>query len=248
MTTPAATHHRAGMLIAGVNHLSSDVELRDRLLLRKEAADALRKAALSAPEILEVSVLSTCHRAEVHAVTKDPDAARDVLLDAWSSLSGVPVDAISTHAYVYAGEDALRHLFRVSASLDSIVIGESQIFGQVKQAYENAKVAETVGTYLNHAYLAAIRVGKRVRSDTTINEGAVSISYAAVELARKVFGNLSETTVGIIGSGEMGSLAAHHLHKADAGHFVIFNRSAAPAEELAAELGGKVCLLDRIEE
>jgi len=246
MTSSGAADRDVVPLLVGVNHLTTNVDLRDKLLLKQESAERVRATLLNHTDIDEVAVLSTCHRAEIHAASQSPEKAGHAILEIWSAQSGVAKSDIADHAYSLRGEDALRHLFRVSASLDSIVIGESQVFGQVKEAYESARSGSAIGITLDRAFQSAIRVGKRVRTETTINEGAVSISYAAVELARKIFGDLSAKTVGIIGSGEMGRLAARHLQKANVHQFVIFNRSAESAQELAAALGGDVCLLDRI--
>lgn len=241
-------HGPVEILLVGVNHLTSDVALRDRLLIDADKARTLSHDLTRSGHAREIVALSTCHRAEITAVVEAGQARPAEIIEAWSRLSGVPPAEITEHSYVYLEEAAVQHLFRVGASLDSLVLGESQIFGQVKDSYEAAIANGTVSFYLDHIFRAAIRVGKRVRSETRISEGAVSISYAAVELAKKILGDLSRTTVGIIGSGEMGALAAGHLHKANARRFIIFNRSLGSAEQLATQFQAEVCLLDQIDD
>jgi glutamyl-tRNA reductase len=148
--------------------------------------------------------------------------------------------AIRSHGYFHAGGDAVRHLFRVIGSLDSLILGEKQIAGQVKEAYQRAARNGGTDFFLNHLFQSGIHAGKRIHAETGVHEGAVSISHAAVELARKVLGDLSGRTVGVVGAGEMGELAAQHLHQAGVRHFLFFNRSVETAERLAAAFGGGV--------
>jgi glutamyl-tRNA reductase len=168
---------------------------------------------------------------------------RPIIEKLWGDRKGVSEDEIRNHSYFHAQGEAVRHLFRVIGSLDSLVLGEMQIFGQIKEAYRLAAENRWVDFHLNHLFQTGIRVGKRIRTETSINEGAVSISYAAVELAKKVLGDLDGKVVGVVGAGEMGELAAQHLHKAGARKFIFFNRSLGTAEQLAVAFGGEVCVL-----
>jgi glutamyl-tRNA reductase len=227
----------------GANHLTASVSLRDRLLFPEAELPAFCQALAQAPGMREVVVLSTCNRSEIYGISTHPAQSRQVIEKLWGAGKGVSEDEIRNHGYFFLDGEAIRHLFRVIGSLDSLVLGEMQIFGQIKDAYKTAIDARTVDFYLNHLFQAGIHVGKRIRSETTIHEGAVSISYAAVELAKKVLGELGGKTVGVVGAGEMGELAAQHLQKAGAAKFIFFNRTLATAEKLAAGFGGELCLL-----
>jgi len=170
-----------------------------------------------------------------------------VLASFFNKTKNISFEDISKHSFSYQGLECAQHLFRVVASLDSMVVGENQILGQVKKAYAQAQETHSVHVLLNHLFQSAFKAAKRVRTETTINEGAVSISYAAVELARKVLGDLGNKVVGLIGSGEMGELTAFHLARCQVKEFVFFNRSASRAEPLQARFGGIFCPLEDIE-
>lgn len=234
---------QAQSFVLGVNHLTASVALRDRLLIPEEEVPDFRARLLRMDGMREVVALSTCNRTEIYGIASQPTALRSALEKAWGSARGVSEDEIRNHGYFLTQGESVRHLFRVIGSLDSMVLGEMQIFGQIKEAYRQAVEDRTADFYLNHLFQSGIRVGKRIRTETAIHEGAVSISYAAVELAKKVLGDLKGKTVGVVGAGEMGELAAQHLHKAGASRFVFFNRSLATAEKLAAGFGGELCLL-----
>jgi glutamyl-tRNA reductase len=233
----------AQAFVIGANHLTASVALRDKLLFSEEELPEFCKALLQVPGMREVVVLSTCNRSEIYGIGSQPAQVRPLVEKLWGASKRVSEDEIRNHGYFHTQGEAVRHLFRVIGSLDSMVLGEMQIFGQIKEAYRVAVESRSVDFYLNHLFQSGIRVGKRVRSETAINEGAVSISYAAVELAKKVLGDLKGKTVGVVGAGEMGELAAQHLHKAGAARFVFFNRTLATAEKLAAGFGGELCLL-----
>ncbi len=229
--------------VLGANHLTASVALRDRLLFSENELPDFCRALLQVPGIREVVVLSTCNRSEIYGISTQPAQSRALIEKIWGAGKQVSEDEIRNHGYFHTQGDAVRHLFRVIGSLDSMVLGEMQIFGQIKDAYRAAVDASCVDFYLNHLFQAGIHVGKRIRSETSIHEGAVSISFAAVELAKKVLGELKGKTVGVVGAGEMGELAAQHLHKAGAAKFVFFNRTLATAQKLAADFGGELCLL-----
>ncbi|MEO6094770.1 MAG: glutamyl-tRNA reductase [Fibrobacteria bacterium] len=233
--------------VLGANHQTASVALRDRLWLSEAELPEFSKALLQVPGMREVVVLSTCNRSEIYGITAHPAAVRPMVEKLWGASKRVSEDEIRNHGYFHAQGEAVRHLFRVIGSLDSMVLGEMQIFGQIKEAYRVAVEHRCVDFYLNHLFQTGIRVGKRIRSETSIHEGAVSISYAAVELAKKVLGDLKGKTVGVVGAGEMGELAAQHLQKAGAARFVFFNRTLATAEKLAAGFGGELCLLSDLD-
>ncbi len=235
-------------MVVGVNHLTSSVALRDRLYLAGDQLTGFNRQLLRHDTIHEAVVFSTCNRSEIYLVTSDPQRSRALVESAWGSLKQVSEDEIRNHSYFHVQTEALHHLFRVIGSLDSLVLGEMQILGQVKEAYAAALQAGTVGFYFNRIFQCGMRLGKRVRSETSIHEGAVSIGYAAVELAKKVLGDLRGKTAGIIGAGEMGELTAQHLRKSGVDRFIFFNRSVGSAERLAAEYSGEICSLDAMGE
>lgn len=236
------------LFVLGANHLTASVALRDRLLFPEAQLPDFCRLLLESPEISETVVLSTCNRTEIYGVSLRPAQIRPGLEKLWASTKGVSEDEIRNHGYFHAGPEALRHLFRVIGSLDSLVLGEMQIFGQIKEAYRVATEGHYADFYLNHVFQSGIHVGKRIRTETSIHEGAVSISYAAVELAKKVLGDLEGKTVGVVGAGEMGELTAQHLHKSGATKFIFFNRTLATAEKLAATFGGELCRLAELED
>jgi len=227
----------------GANHLTASVALRDRLHIGEADLPRFYRALLQLPGMREAVVISTCNRSEIYGISTHPGANRAQIERLWADVKGINEDEIRTHGYFHSRGEAVRHLFRVIASLDSMVLGEMQIFGQIKEAYRLAVEHQCVDFFLNHLFQAGIRLGKRIRSETSIHEGAVSISYAAVELAKKVLGDLDGKTVGVVGAGEMGELAAQYLQKAGATKFIFFNRTLATAEKLAAGFGGELCLL-----
>ncbi len=235
-------------MVVGVNHETSSVDLRDRLLFDDEEACHFETLLLEHDALAEAVVMSTCNRSEIYVIASDPLAGRDAIEAAWASVSDVSADEIAKHAYCFVHGDAVRHLYRVAASLDSLVVGESQIFGQLKSAFQRAQTNGSVSFYFNYLFQSAIRAGKRVRSETAVNEGAVSISFAAMELARKVLGKLDDRTIGIVGSGAMGALTAENMrNKAGAKAFLFFNRSMTRAKALAERFDGDVCLLEDIQ-
>jgi glutamyl-tRNA reductase len=174
-------------------------------------------------------ILSTCNRVEIVAQGPDAQLVRDFICE----YHQIPAAAISSHVYSYKNADAIRHLFRVTSSLDSMMLGEPQILGQVKEAYRLASEAGTIGSSLSPLLDRAFAVAKRVRSETGISQSAVSISYAAVELARKIFGDLAGKTVMIIGASKMGELAARHLRRNGVGAVLVTNRTFERAVEIA---------------
>lgn len=245
LTRPSSIPPQA--FVIGTNHLTASVSLRDKLLFNEKELPEFCRSLLASPGIREVVVLSTCNRSEIYAISDRPADARALVEKLWGDNKGVSEDEIRNHGYYFTQTEAIRHLFRVIGSLDSMILGEMQIFGQIKEAYRIASENGATDFYLNHLFQTGIRVGKRIRSETTIHEGAVSISYAAVELAKKVLGELKGKTVGVVGAGEMGELAAQHLHKAGANKFIFFNRSLGSAQKLASEFGGELCLLAELD-
>jgi glutamyl-tRNA reductase len=221
------------LLITGVSHKTAPVEVRERLAFREESIPAALVELKARSGVAEAVILSTCNRVEITITTEDrsdPQAIIDAFL---AEQKAVDPDAIEAHLYRHEGKAAIHHLFRVAASLDSMVVGEPQILGQLKVAYAAAKDCGAVCGWLDGLMTRAFSVAKRVRSETGIGQMAVSVSYAAVELARKIFGSLANRTVMIVGAGKMSELAARHLRRSGASHVFVTNRTHERAVEMA---------------
>lgn len=222
------------IVAVGLNHRTAPVELRERLAVPEARLPEALARLKRWPGIVEGVILSTCNRVELYAVVKDTELGLESLSEYLVTIAAdVSPEQVEPHLYRLDGAEAVRHLFRVAASLDSMVIGEPQILGQVKEAFEAALAGKSTGVVLNKVVKKAISVGKRVRTETGIAENAVSVSYAAVELAKKIFQNLAEKTVLLVGAGEMGKLAARHLISAGVRHVMITNRNYDRALDVA---------------
>ncbi len=233
------------LLVTGINHRTAPVEVRERLAFDQNALPAALKD-LKRRGVLEGMILSTCNRVEVAVTSEDgfdPKEPVEAFLHEARPLDGVD---LKDHLYRLEGEDAIRHLFRVAASLDSMVVGEPQILGQLKAAYAMAKAEGCVNGFLETVLMRAFSVAKRVRSETQIGQSAVSVSYAAVELAREIFGTLNDRKVLLIGAGKMSELAARHLHRSGATQIFVTNRTRERAIEMAGLFDGKLIEYDRL--
>ncbi len=219
------------ILVTGVNHKTAPVEVRERLAFPEHSIPGALHNLRSREGVTEVLILSTCNRVEITVATED-DADPEV------ALASLLVEARGAQVYRYEGRDAIHHLFRVAASLDAMVVGEPQILGQMKAAFALSKSAGAINGMLESVMSRAFSVAKRVRSETGIGQMAVSVSYAAVELARKIFGSLSGKTVMIVGSGKMSELAARHLRRSGCSHIFVTNRTHSRAVDMAALFGG----------
>jgi glutamyl-tRNA reductase len=231
--------------ITGVNHKTAPVEVRERLAFDQNALPAALNALKHTPGLAEGMILSTCNRVEIAVLAEDGVDPQDSLTQFLHRARQIEPAWVAPYLYGYQDQDAIRHLFRVAASLDSMVVGEPQILGQLKSAYAMAKAHGAVGGNLEHVITRAFSVAKRVRSETGIGESAVSVSYAAVELAREIFGSLADKKVMIVGAGKMSELAARHLNRAGAPEIFVTNRTLARAEEMAALFQGKIVEYDR---
>jgi glutamyl-tRNA reductase len=225
------------ILVVGLSHRTAPVDLRERVDFQGRVEAALRALAARG-STHEAVVLSTCNRAEVYAASDDVAAARADLAAFMSDFHGVDRAEIGPHLYDLAGPDSTRHLFRVAAGLDSLVVGEPQILGQVKEAHALATGAQTVGPVLNRLFHSSFATGKRVRTETGLAAGAVSVSFAAVALARKIFGDLKGRSVLVIGAGEMGKLTAQHMKSQGVQQMTIVSRTMAHAARTAELIGG----------
>jgi glutamyl-tRNA reductase len=227
------------VIVVGLSHHTAPVEVREKLAVPESRLDEALARLRSYPGIKEGFLLSTCNRVEVYAVVDQVEEGQarvqEFFADTHLSLSS---EQLTPHLYWYTGDRAIRHLFRVAASLDSMILGEPQILGQLKDAFEVALSHKASGVVLNKLVRKAISVAKRVRTDTKIAQAAVSVSYAAVELAKKIFSNLSEKTVLLVGAGEMAKLAARHFVDQGVRKVFITTRDAASGIELARRFNG----------
>lgn len=226
------------IIVVGLSHKTAPVAIRERVAFAPTAMEQPLHQCKGLPAIVEGMIVSTCNRVEFYATTREPDTAIVQLRRFLADYHGLPLDELERHLYDFQGEEAIRHVFRVASSLDSMVIGEPQILGQIKTAYGYATEFKTVGLILNRFMHKAFSVAKRIRTETNIAGNAVSVSFAAVELARKIFGSLEHKTVLLIGAGEMCELAARHFINNGVSKVLVTNRTLARAEKLAAEFQG----------
>ena len=235
------------LLVTGVNHRTAPVEVRERLAFDQHSLGPALRGLVKRPGVVEGIILSTCNRVEVTAAFEEGGQAGEELDAFLAEQRGVGREWIEPHLYRHEGRDAIRHVFRVAASLDSMMVGEPQILGQFKAAYAAAKAEGTVSGFLESVLTRAFSVAKRVRSETEIGQSAVSVSYAAVELAREIFGSLAGKRVMIVGAGKMSELAARHLRRAGATRMLVTNRTQARALEMARLFDAEIVEYDRFQ-
>ena len=235
------------LLLVGINHRTAPVELRERVDFQTVGLERALQELAGRGLALEAVVLSTCNRAELYTACEDVSAAREDLVTFVSQFHGVGRDDLAPHIYDAADLDAARHLFRVAAGLDSLVVGEPQILGQVKEAHSVAAEQHVVGPLLNRLFHASLATGKRVRTETALAAGAVSVSYAAAALAKKIFGDLQGRNVLVIGAGEMGKLTARHMKSQGVRQVTIISRTMAHAARAAEAIGGSAAPWDELD-
>ena len=227
------------VILVGLNHRTAHVEIREQVAFPEEDLDRSMKALYKLPNLSEGLILSTCNRVEIYAATKDSEKGVEEIKDFIAQQHHLHLSKFEDTLYVLQGEESVKHLFRVASSLDSMVVGEPQILGQIKGAYRVAHAAKTTGVLLNKLLHKAFSVAKRVRTETSIGNRAVSVSFVAVELAKKIFAHLEGREVLIIGAGEMCELAAQHLVRAGAQKILVTNRTWDRAMELAERFQGE---------
>jgi glutamyl-tRNA reductase len=228
------------ILVLGLSHKSAPIEIRERLFVPERDLPKPLEMLGEAPEILERMLVTTCNRVEVYAVTEGPvEQAVAAVTDCLARYHNLEQASFADKLYTYTAGEAVRHVFRVASSLDSMVVGEPQILGQVKTAYSAARAQEATGVILTNLLEQAFHVAKRVRTETGIASSAVSISSAAVELARKIFGDLAGRTVLILGAGEMAELALRHLLDDGVRSVLVANRTHDRAVTLAEQFHGR---------
>ena len=236
------------IVLLGLNHKTAPVELRECLAFSGEQITTALDDFSSYPHLSEMVLLSTCNRVEILMTTSDRLLAIQTAKQYISEIKQIPVSEFEHALYIHIGEDAIRHVFRVASSLDSMVVGEPQILGQMKEAYLTATQKNTSGVILNRLLHKTFFVAKRVRSETGIGDHAVSISYAAIELGRKIFGSLADKKVLLIGAGEMAELAVEHLIRNRSGDIFVANRTFERGLDLAKRFKGKAIRLEEVSE
>jgi glutamyl-tRNA reductase len=230
------------LVLVGVNHKTTPVEIREKLAFSQAKLEASLEELVSSPEIIENIILSTCNRVEIYARVENTDRGIQLLQDFICDYHGISRGNLDQYFYSFCDNQAVEHLFRVSSSLDSMVLGEAQILGQVKDAYSTARSSSSTGMVLNQLFEKAFNVAKKVREETGISERGVSISSAAVELAKKIFEDLENHSVMLVGTGEMAELAAKHLISYGVKTVYVASRTYERAAALAQTLNG--CALD----
>jgi glutamyl-tRNA reductase len=231
------------LVLIGVNHKTAPIEVRERIAISRDDLPETTRALAAVPGVAECMIVSTCNRVEILAAV-EPDAAG--LAGFLQRHFGLDPALLAPHLYEHRDQEAVRHLFRVAASLDSMVVGEPQILGQVKEAFAVARAAGTVGGQLEHLLQSAFAAAKSVRTETEIGSNSVSIASVAVELARKIFGSLQGRTVFLVGAGKMSELAARHLVQQGTGAILVTNRTLERARRMAESFAGQVIPFEQL--
>lgn len=227
------------ILAVGLNYKTAPVEIRERLSFNEaELADAMI-ALQKKKSVLENIIISTCNRTEIYAVVDQIHTGRYYIKEFLSQWFDLPTGDFSPFLFIYSADRAVEHLFQVTCGLNSMILGETQILGQVRSSFTLAQQDETIGTVFNHLFKQAVTLAKKAHSETEINTNAVSVSYAAVELAKKIFGNLHNKNVLVIGAGKMGELAIQNLYSAGVKKVSVINRTHEKAVVLAKRFDGK---------
>ena len=237
----------SSLMVVGLNHHTTPVELREQLAFNDGALDASLPRLVDTQTIREGAILSTCNRVEVVAHTPNLDAANEKIRAFLAEEQRVALPRFAPYLYTHINQAAVSHLFRVAASLDSLVVGEPQILGQVKDAYHASSALGTLGTVLHRCFHKSFSVAKRVRTETSIAAKAVSVSSAAVDLACTIFDRLEDKTAMVIGVGEMGEQAVRHLRGRGIGTIMVTNRTFRRAVELARTCNGTVVPFDQLD-
>ena len=235
-------------LVLGINHNTAPVLIREKVSFPGNQDGAITRFLTQAGGLLECIILSTCNRSEIIAVTQDPDSSAENLVRLVSEIHGLKQDQIRPYFYFKKGPEAVRHLFRVSSSLDSMVLGEPQILGQVKEAFRRDAAANTTGPLLNRLMHRAFFTAKRVRTETGVAVSAVSIAYVAVELAKKILGELEQRQALLVGAGEMAELTARYLANVVKKPIKIINRTFESACVLASQFEGSADSMEKLDD
>ena len=230
----------------GISHHTAPIEIREKVAIPRTEFSARVEELCALPGIEEVLILGTCNRTEIYCLSSD--GGRETVTDWIHRSNGIPEGQLDEHIYVHQGEDAAKHLVRVASGLDSLVLGETQILGQLKDAWQQAHDAGSLGKVLDRLFQHTFAAAKTIRTNSGISEHPVSVAYTAVVLARQIFGDLKSQTVVLVGAGEMVQLCGRYLVDHGIDRLLILNRSRAKAEEIAAELNATAMTLDRLDE
>jgi glutamyl-tRNA reductase len=234
------------LVIIGLNHRTADLDVRQQAAFPADQLPEILLRFKQQPGIQEGMIVSTCNRVELLSRVDHPQNGVAALEKFFSENCAIPAAKLLSHLYHYIGRDAVNHVFRVASSLDSMILGEAQILGQVKNFFGIASSAETIGYYLNNLMQAAFHTAKRVRTETRIGEFPVSASSAAVELSRKVFGDLKDKAILVVGSGKMGEVAVRHMVASGAKIIRVANRNPEAAHKLADRFHGQAVRFDQL--
>jgi glutamyl-tRNA reductase len=235
------------ILVIGLNHKTAPIEVREKVAFDGPKLDEALNILKNSNVIKENIILSTCNRVEIYTAVNDLDEGMASIKSFLADFHRVSRDLMDKSLYIHREYDAIRHIYRVGSSLDSMIVGEPQILGQLKDAFDAALKNKTTGVFLNKLMRKSVSVAKRIRTETKIAESAVSISFAAVELAKKIFDDLPTKSFMLIGAGEMAELAARHLINNGVKDVYVTNRTTERAEGLAQEFHGKVILFDNFD-
>ena len=235
------------LLLVGLSHHTAPVELREKLDFSSGDVGAAVQELAARASVPECVVLSTCNRSEIYVGGAERGRSRHDVVDFLSEFHRLPQEKFTPHLFSLEGREAVTHLFRVAAGLDSAIVGEPQILGQVKEAFLHALERRCTGPLLDRLFKSSFRVGKRVRTETAIGEGAVSVSFEAVAIARKIFERLDGRRVLVVGAGDISTLTAQHLRASGVGEILITSRTAAHAQDLAAKVAGRAIAWQDIE-
>ena len=232
------------LLTIGLNHKTAPIDIRERVAFSPEHLPEVLHNLTSQPQVCEAAILSTCNRTEMMCFVEQDGSS--IIIDWLRNYHELSVEELTPYLYVHPDQEAVRHMLRVASGLDSMILGEPQILGQIKNAYATAKQSGTVGKLLGKLFHHTFSVAKQIRTDTAIGSSSVSIAFATVSLAKQIFGSLADQTALLIGAGETIELAARHLKKNGIKHLIIANRTLARAEALVTEFQGAAITLGEI--
>lgn len=232
------------IIAVGLNYRTAPVEVRERFAIAERELPEALKQLIHTKSIMECVIVATCNRTEMYAVVDRHHLCGHYIRSFMEKWFNLPRQHFTNHLYMYEDNKAIEHLFRVTSGLDSMVIGETQILGQVRDAFLQAQQLKTTGTLFNHLFKQALTMAKRAHTETSIGESAVSVSYAAVELGKRIFGQFNKKTVMVLGAGETGELTAKHLYSGGAERVIVANRTYERAALIADKLGGEACSME----
>ncbi|ATP41293.1 glutamyl-tRNA reductase [Solibacillus sp. R5-41] len=234
-------------LVVGLNYKTAPVEIREKLSFIEQDIPNAMAALQQEKSVLENVIVSTCNRTEIYAVVDQLHTGRYYVKNFLANWFKIPMDQFEDHLFIREEDETFNHLFRVIAGIDSMVLGETQILGQVKKSFLQGQEMGTTGTVYNQLFKQAVTFAKRAHNETAIGENAVSVSYAAVELAKKIFGSLQNKHVAILGAGKMGELAIQNLYGNGVGKVTVINRTFEKAQHLASKFEGNAKSMDELQ-